>query len=93
MRGHNIVGDGCVGAARHPPNSRRTLEMLDNLRQTLKLPLYLSTSGQLGQCTDNWTNYRNTLGQLAQQQNNLRTILGQIKDNPITNKATSRTTH
>ena len=38
MRGHNIVGDRWVGAASHHPNSRTTLEMLDNLSKTLKLP-------------------------------------------------------
>ena len=105
MRGHNIVGDRWVGAASHHPNSRTTLEMLDNLSKTLKLPQYLPTSGQLGQCKDNWNIFmkivgilqdhlhsnRTTLGQL-EDRDHFRKILGQIQDNPRANKVTSRTT-
>ena len=103
MRGYNIVGDGWVGAASHHPNSRTTLEMLDNLSKTLKLPQYLPTSGQLSQCKNHWNIFRKTIGilqgklhgnrtTLKQLEDNFRTILGQIQDNPKTNKATSRTT-
>ena len=103
MRGHNIVGDGWVGAASHHPNSRTTLEMLDNLSKTLKLPQYLPTSGQLSQCKNHWNIFRKTIGilqgklhgnrtTLGQLEDNFKTILGQIQDNPRTNKATSRTT-
>lgn len=103
MRGHNIVGDRWVGAASHHPNSRTTLEMLDNLSKTLKLPQYLATSGQLSQCKNHWNIFRKTIGilqgklhgnrtTLGQLEDNFKTILGQIQDNPRTNKATSRTT-
>ena len=84
MRGHNIVGDGWVGAASHHPNSRTTLEMLDNLSKTLKLPQYLATSGQLSQCKNHWNilqeYYRASCTATEQILDNLRITLRQFLD-------------